>query len=134
MAKPSTIIRDTILAQQLLLQQIDGGADWHSAAGALVSLRPLHESEPPLNIAMTEWRIEVGDEPNATLLVTWTAAVPIDADDAIADSLVLADMLSALAGGDCATSPRISDIGNEPRESGSNYAAVSVTTRTHLIL
>lgn len=133
-AKPSTFIRDTILAQRALLQDIAGGADWHSAAGNTVLLRPSTVAEPPLHIAMAGWRVDVREYPNAVLLIMWNGVVPIDDDDDIADSLVLADMLEALTAGGCAAAPGFDEIATEPRDSGSNYAVVAVTTRTHFII
>ena len=129
MSKPDTPIRAIALAQQALLQQIDGGDDWHTTIGRAVYLAPIRDDDAPLHVALSEIQIDPIDRDSAIVLCTWAAIVPDDDTADLSELYVLADLRHALT----CNQPRIriqqTDIAR--REPGSHYAVVSVTTAVH---
>ena len=118
-----------ILAQKILLEQITGGANWHTSIGSNVVLRTNDESEPFAHIALAGWRSEPNSVNDAVLYIDWSAVVPIASDSDLTSALVLADMRAALTCG--SDKIRLVDVAVQLREPGSNYALVGVTTAIH---
>ena len=58
-----------ILAQKTLLEQITGGANWHTSIGSNVVLRTNEESEPFAHVALAGWRSEPNSINDAVLYI-----------------------------------------------------------------
>lgn len=131
MSKPARPEYDAILAQQILLQQITGGDDWHTSIGATVyaTVRPMVDQAG--YISCTNVDVEPRGKPynDALITLTWTAVLDMPDDDSLDPALVLADMRHALLCGDRRLSIVAASI-TQP-EAGSDYAAVTLTTSLH---
>ena len=132
MSKPSTPERDILLGQQARLREFTGGADWHSTIGRFVLDQPSADNEPAAQIAPASVAIEPQDDGVSDVRITWVAVLPTERGFATALE-VLADMRAALIS-QCPMG-MTEDVGAtvEPRESGSAYTVVSLTTATSII-
>jgi hypothetical protein len=118
-----------ILAQQALLQAIDGTGEWRTTIGQSVLLMPIDEVNPTDHIALRSWRSEPRSINDAMLYIDWEAVIAIENDSDLREALVLADMRAALTCG--SNKIQLADVQVTRRESGSQYAVVGVTTAVH---
>lgn len=134
MTRPAAPEYSIKLAQYDRLRQIVAGDDWHSHLGAGVRLSPLADETP----AQHCWPGDVSTESsedgvNALVSITWEAVVQVG-DDSTDAELVRADMRAALVslcpmGTTKETASTVS-----MRDAGSNYATVTVTVQTPIII
>lgn len=134
MALPAIPEYDSVTAQLANLQQIAAGPDWRTDLGAGAGLYPISDESPVLSCWPSD--ISTGVDPDSsvgTIVVTWTAIVPLDTEDSTPALYVLADMRAALVGTCISADPR--EVGDTwaQRPPGSNYTTVTITVQSQMV-
>jgi hypothetical protein len=134
MSRPLHPELDIKLAQYARLRTVRAGDDWHTDLGSGASLQPLADETPPLHCWPSEVSSDARDDgASATTAITWTAVAPVGEDNADAE-LVRADLRAALVSRCPMGSTREVSSSVSMREGGSNYATVTITVQTPIII
>ena len=130
MAKPLNPYRAAAEAQLALIEAIDGGADWYSDIGQRAALAPSWQDDPDeSHVYLAALDAEPTDAYSAVIRCTWQADILVDTSTALSEVDVLADLVAALTCGQDTIS--IASVELRPREQGSRYATVAVSTTVH---
>jgi hypothetical protein len=134
MNQPPTPELDLKTAQYHRLLAVDAGVDWHTDLGAGVYLWPQADESPALQCWPDEVSTEAREDgTSATTTITWTAVAPVGDDNADAE-LVRADLRAALVSACPMGTTREVSSSVAMREAGSNYATVTITVQTPIII
>ena len=135
MSLPSTPELNLKTAQYNRLLAVSAGADWHTDLGAGVYLWPQADESPTLHCWPSEVTTEArGDGASAVTSITWTAVAPTTADDSDAGEYVRADLRAALVSRCPMGVTQETESSVAQRDPGSNYATVTITVQTPIIL
>jgi hypothetical protein len=130
MPKPANPYREVAETQLALIEQIDGSADWYSDIGANATLSPTWADDPEDNqVYLASLEVEPTDRFSAVIRCTWQADVLVDTDTTLTEADVAADLTAALTCGQSTIA--LAGVQLRPREQGSRYASVTVSTEVH---